>query len=300
MHRTMSGNSRGEYIERLIRAGIDINDARLELVDFIAAAADEAAVESFVSRREQGEPAAYILGYKDFFKDRFSVGRGVLIPRSDTEILVEAALQFLGCNDMPVGDIGRIPVSDHISGRVRMADICTGTGCAGLSVFLEMLRKGRDVRLFMSDISPEAVDRASLNIQNLVPEENKTLVSLLTEDILTSDGSSYTRDGLLDVVISNPPYINDEDMKTLPRDVASYEPELALRGGADGLSFYFRLAFISDKILKKGGALIVEHGYDQGPSVREIFEKHGFNNVTTLIDYGGNDRVTFGRKKHGR
>lgn len=296
----MSGNSRQQYLERLIRAGIDIDDARLELDDFITASSGEDELEGFVSRREKGEPAAYILGYKDFFKDRFSVRKGVLIPRSDTEILVETALQFLGCNDMPLGDMADIPVYEDLSGRIRMADLCTGTGCAGLSVFLEMTRKGRDMRLIMSDISETAADCASSNIQNLVPEENKTLVSLLTEDVLTSDGSSYTSEGLLDVVISNPPYINDEDMKTLPFDVASYEPELALRGGPDGLSFYFRLAFISDKILKEGGALIVEHGYDQGPSVREIFEKQGFNSVTTLIDYGGNDRVTFGRKKHGR
>ena len=296
MHRTMSGNSRQQYTERLIRAGIDINDARLEIEDFISFASDEKELLDFISRREKGEPASYILGFKDFFKDRFKVVPGVLIPRSDTEILVETALQFLGCNDMPLGDIGRIPVSEAPDGTVRIADLCTGTGCAGLSVFLEMIRKGRDIRLFMSDISEKAVDCASLNIQNLVPEQNKTLISLLTEDVFESDGSSYTSEGLLDVVISNPPYINDEDMKTLPKDVASYEPELALRGGPDGLTFYFHLAFISDKILKNGGALIVEHGYDQGPSVRDIFEKQGFNNVTTLTDLGGNDRVTFGRK----
>ena len=289
----MSGKDHDLLIQRLVTAGIDIYDARLEVAAMEECAGSEEELLSFISRREKNEPAAYILGYKDFYRSRFHVTPEVLIPRSDTELLVETGLRFLDCLDMPLGDVQRIdPVKR--GGTALVADLCTGTGCVGLSIFGQMREKGRDIRLYMADISDKALNCASQNVSNLVTESDKTLVSLLMDDILETDGSKYTREGKLDLIVSNPPYITDDEMKELPEDVL-YEPDLALRGGEDGLLFYFRLAFISKRILKENGALAVEHGCDQGAKVREIFAKSGFNNVTTLRDYGGNERVTFGR-----
>ena len=288
---TMSGDLiTTNAINELIEAGIDKEDARLEVSLFTESAKDDTELRSFISRRLAGEPMAYILGYKDFFRDRFNVTEGVLIPRSDTEVLVEAALWFAGTLDFPMGDILKIPKSFNDLSSLNIVDLCTGTGCIGISVYNELISKGRDVRCVLTDISDKALACASSNIE--VAAKDKTNIRVFAEDVLAEKTRLPYES--FDIVMSNPPYITSSDMTELDPVVGEHEPHLALFGGDDGMKFYPVIASKAKSILRPGGALIVEHGYDQGEKVRNIFTQNGFNYVTTLKDYGGVDRVTFG------
>lgn len=291
MQMTMSGDLiTTNAINELIEAGIDKEDARLEVSLFTESAKDDTELRSFISRRLAGEPMAYILGYKDFFRDRFNVTEGVLIPRSDTEVLVEAALWFAGALDFPMGDILKIPKSFNDLSSLNIVDLCTGTGCIGISVYNELISKGKDVRCVLTDISEEAISCASSNIEGIA--KDKTNIRVFAEDVL-AEKTRLPYDSF-DIVMSNPPYITSSDMKELDPVVGEHEPHLALFGGDDGMKFYPVIAEKAKSILRPRGALIVEHGYDQGEKVRNIFTQNGFNYVTTLKDYGGVDRVTFG------
>ena len=293
MLKTMSGDLIiNNAINELIEAGIDREDARLEVLLFDEAAKDEDELKAFISRRVKGEPMAYILGYRDFFRDRFKVTEGVLIPRSDTEVLVEAALWFAGALDFPMGDILKIPKSFKDLSSLNIVDLCTGTGCIGISVYNELISKGREVKCVLTDISDTALSCAKANIEGIAKDKNN--IRCFREDVLGAD--SKLPEETFDIVVSNPPYITSKDMAELDSVVGEHEPHLALFGGDDGMKFYPVIAKKAKKILKAGGALIVEHGYDQGEKVRNVFAENGFNYVTTLRDDGGVDRVTFGVK----
>lgn len=296
MRKMMSGNKIEEHlIRKMIEAGIDSDDVRLEVSLFAEEACDDDELKAFAERRIQGEPMAYILGYRDFYRDRFSVAPGVLIPRSDTEILVECALKFAGVLDFPMGDVLNIPECSYKPDKIRFADLCTGTGCIGISVYKELIRHGRDAEAILTDISPDALSCSSMNIERLTGEHDK--IRVIKNDVLEDVNMTDIFDPeTADIIISNPPYINDNDMKELDDVVGHHEPHLALEGGADGLRFYPPVAHRAMSLLKAGGALMVEHGYDQGEAVRKIFSHAGFKNVMTLRDYGSVERVTFGIK----
>ena len=243
-----------------------------------------------VRRRAKGEPLAYILGYRHFYRECYKVVPGVLIPRADTEIVVESALKLLGINDMATGDLLNIPSGEKDLSDIRFADFCTGTGCIGISVANEIVRRGGRPEVFLADISDTALETASANVlsQALRPED----IKVIKHDVLAGAPDP----GKLDFIVSNPPYITNEEMNSLDKTVKDYEPDLALRAGDEGLDFYKPLLEIADKLLKDGGALIVEHGYAQGDAVRDIFIRGGLKNVMTIRDYGSNPRVTVGFK----
>ena len=215
----------------------------------------------------------------------------MLIPRADSELLVESALKYLGQLDMAFGDVAKIK-SEVISGTIRFADLCTGTGCIGISVSNELIRKNLDVSGVLTDISDTAVITAEENVTScsLKPE----ILKVIRHDILTEE-----LDGEYDLIVSNPPYITDAEMLELDREVSDYEPHLALEAGQDGMDFYKVILKKSYAALSSGGAVIVEHGDLQGESVRRLFEEAGFKGIITLKDYGGNDRVTAGFKYAG-
>ena len=248
------------------------------------------ALEDAVKRRASGEPLAYILGYRHFYKECYKVCPGVLIPRADTEIVVEAACRFLGLNEMATGDLLGIPSYGEDISDIKFADFCTGTGCIGISIANEIIRSGGRVSGYLIDISDTAIETAMVNVQSqaLKPET----VSVIKHDVLGSCPGL----GKLDFIVSNPPYITNSEMEELNSDVKDFEPDLALRAGDTGLDFYGPILNISKALLKDGGALIVEHGYLQKDAVREIFEQGGLKNCITIRDYGGNPRVTLGIK----
>ena len=242
-------------------------------------------------RRAKGEPLAYILGHRYFWREDYKVVPGVLIPRPDTELLVECALRFCGCHDLATGDVLNVPVS-ALKESVRFADICTGTGCAGISTANELLSHGLKVNGILTDISPVAKETAGINV--LSQSKEPSSLEVIRNDILNDD-----LPGKFDFIVSNPPYITDKEMEELDSVVRDHEPELALRGGYDGLDFYesiFKKSFAS---LACGGAVFVEHGYLQGESVRRLCKEAGFEMVGTVKDYGGNERVTWGIKHAG-
>lgn len=288
----MSGDI-NKAIEVLTNAGIDHEDARFDIgVIFSYLGEDEKVFEEAVRKRASGVPVAYIVGRQAFYREEYKVTPSVLIPRADTELLVETALRFLGALDFPAGDVNLVPESSERLTSPRILDLCTGTGCVGISVLNALLSKGISAQAVLSDISEEALAVARDNIESQAAD--KTAAKAVRLDVLSDELPEGL--GVFDVITANPPYINSDDMKALDREVKDHEPHLALAGGDDGLDFYLPICKLSHKCLRGGGILAVEHGYDQGGQVSQTLMAQGFNNVKVLKDFGGNDRVTFGIK----
>lgn len=280
-----SGNE--ELLELLKRSGDD--EAELDLKILSEELKGEDLLKA-VTRRASGEPLAYILGYRHFYKECYKVCPGVLIPRADTEILVESALKFLGLNVMATGDVLNVPEYRKEIADIRFADLCTGTGCIGISIANEIVRAGGNTKGYLIDISDTEIGVSTSNVESqaLKPED----IKVIKHDVL----SSCPELEKLDFIVSNPPYITNSEMEELESVVKDHEPDLALRAGDDGLDFYGPLVEYAKNLLKDGGALMVEHGCAQGEAVRMIFGQGGLKNIMTIRDYGGNDRVTLGIK----
>ena len=216
-----------------------------------------------VTRRLAGEPLQYIFGEQPFMDFTLRVTPDTLIPRWDSEVVVEKALSL-------------IPEEEPW----RVADLCTGCGTYALS--LKYYRPLAEVQAV--DISPEALAVAKGNGETLGLEVDFRLGNL-TEPLT----------GQFDLIVSNPPYIATEYLKSLDTDVR-HEPALALDGGADGLDFYRLLALLAPRKLKEGGFLLVEIGCDQCQAVCEILSRGGFENLRFGKDYGGNDRWVLGQR----
>lgn len=212
--------------------------------------------ESLLQRREAQEPLAYLLGYREFFGRRFEVSPAVLIPRHETEILVECALEFLE-NDKAVLDMG------------------TGSGC--IAVTLKLERPGCQVTA--SDVSKAALERAQQNAEALGA----------TVRFVLSDGFEELLGESFDLIVTNPPYIGNHE--ALAPEVREYEPEEALFGGETGYEFYERLALEASDYLRDGGRLMMEVGYRQAREVALIFEAQGWHVVEIRQDLSGIDRV---------
>ncbi|MDY3971156.1 MAG: peptide chain release factor N(5)-glutamine methyltransferase [Clostridia bacterium] len=221
-------------------------------------------VSEMVKRRQSGEPLQYILGECEFMSLDFYVESGVLIPRSDTETLVEAVIEKTDENK-----------------NMKILDICTGSGCIGIST--ACFRSSAYVDLI--DISDKAIEIAK---KNIVRNNVQSRVKVQKMDILNEYPSEK-----YDIVVSNPPYIETEVINTLQTEVKNHEPRLALDGGEDGLIFYRRITGIAPEILKKGGMLAFEIGYNQGKVVSALMEKN-FCDVRIIQDFSKNDRVVTG------
>lgn len=225
--------------------------------------ADEAKIRAMAARRKTGEPLCYILGSAEFMGLEFYVDKNVLIPRADTETLVETALSALGKKGALLLDIG------------------CGSGCIGLSI------AHFNSRVFLRgvDISPEAVKISEKNARSLALSDRAAFEVC---DILTRvPGGKY------DVIVSNPPYIRSGEIPQLMRDVRDFEPYGALSGGEDGLVFYRRICEIAPALLNPGGILAFEIGYDQADEVGALLRRD-FADIKTVRDLGGNDRVVCG------
>ena len=227
-----------------------------------------------VRRRKNGYPLQYILGRWEFCGFPFKVGEGVLIPRPDTETLVEA-------------------VYSRMKNRCskRIADLCSGSGA--IAVSLKKLLPSAEV--FAVELSGDAMPYLTENCRM-----NEADVKIIRGDVCDgrilqnfSDPDSPGDFIPLDCIVSNPPYITDRDMKTLQKEV-TYEPEMALRGGTDGLSFYRIITLLWKDLLSDNGIIAFECGYDQADSVAEIMSQAGFSNIDTVCDRAGIRRVVVG------
>ncbi len=227
---------------------------------------DADALSLLVKRRISGEPLQYILGTQEFMSLEFKVCKDVLIPRADTETLVEYVLEHTKNKGFSLLDIG------------------TGTGCIPLSIAAynpKALVRG-------IDIDKNAVDIAEQNCKKL------NLTSRAAFEIC--DILSQIPRGRYDIITSNPPYIESDVIPTLQTEVKDFEPHLALDGGSDGLTFYRRICTIAPELLNKGGMLIFEIGADQGKQVSELMSA-SFERVEVIKDLCQNDRVCVGYLK---
>ena len=221
-------------------------------------------LEGFVARLLEGEPLQYVLGETVFMGHPFKVDRRALIPRPETELLVEAVLKNEGLwhKELPC-----------------VADIGTGSGCIAISLTMASPR----ARFQAVDISPAALDLARENARALGVEDR---IDFIQGDLLEPlDPES------LDAIVSNPPYVATSEYARLPREIHDYEPPMALEGGRDGLSVISRLVQQAATRLKSGGILLMEIGENQAAQVRELMEAAGFFNVEILKDLAGQDRI---------
>lgn len=234
-----------------------ITDAQLEVF------------EGYVEKRLAGVPVQYIIRSQEFMGMEFYVEEGVLIPRPDTEILVETILEWVK--------------EKHETKNVRIADI--GAGSGAISVSLAKLLDSAFV--YATDISPKALKITKINSQK---QQVENRMEFLSGDLLTPLRELGINN--LDVLVSNPPYIPTEDIGKLQIEVACYEPAIALDGGVDGLDFYKRLINEGWHFLKKGGLLAFEVGHDQALSVKNLIMINGkYNNIKIINDLAGIQRV---------
>ena len=215
---------------------------------------------SLINKRKSGYPIAYILGYKEFFGLRLKVTEDTLIPRPDTETLVEKALAF-----NPQG---------------KVLDLGTGTGAIILALKSELKAS---IDAYAVDLSKKALEVASFNSQKLN----------LPVTFIQSNWFSKLGDLKFSMIVSNPPYIQKDDIH-LTQTSLPFEPIQALTSDDDGLLDIKLICKEAKKHLENGVPLLIEHGFNQGEKVRAIFTEQGYKNVATIKDLGGNDRVTFG------
>lgn len=231
-----------------------------------------------------GAPLQYVLGKAYFWREKYDVSVGVLIPRSDSETVVEAALKFCGALDIPQDSYDCIRTQSLT--KVEFADLCCGTGCIGISVANELAGHGIDTTVHLADLSDEALFFANMNAEICKAQIDVAKLDVMQEEIPWSG---------LDFITANPPYVTDAEYTELEDMIRLYEPEMALRADDNGLVFYPPLARIALKALRPGGILIAEHGYAQSDEVRRIFTECGLYDAVTIKDIGGNDRITCGR-----
>lgn len=221
----------------------------------------------WIRQRAEHIPLQHLTGVQDFMGLEFVVNRNVLIPRQDTEILVEEVLRDL-----------------HDGSRIL--DLCTGSGC----ILLSLLHYSNDCQGVGVDISGEALAVAKENAARLLADKQDDT------SVLFFQGDLFEKvDGRFDLLVSNPPYIRTGDLAGLMEEVREHEPTLALDGSPDGLLFYRRILAGCGEHLKNGSKLYFEIGYDQGGDVKSLMEEAGFRDVEIVKDFSGLDRVVSGR-----
>lgn len=245
----------------------------------------EARYRAALAERASGRPVAYILGRKEFYGRSFLVDERVLVPRPDTELLVEAALAAGDALAAGLAE-GRGAAAEGGPRALRLHEACVGSGCVAVSLCLE--RPGWEVSA--SDISKEALAAAARNAAVLVPEDRPGGPLLLLESDLLSGVP-----GPFDLVVANPPYVPSREADRL-LGKGWGEPRLALDGGEDGLDPYRRLVPEAAARLSPGGFLLLEAGEEQAEELRSLLGAAGFEAVRTLEDLAGRPRVTEGRK----
>lgn len=221
---------------------------------------EETQFRIFIERRSTHEPLQQITGWQEFMGLRFSVTEDVLVPRQDTETLVEEVMRYL-------------------RDGMEILDVCTGSGC----ILLSLLRYSNGCRGVGCDISGKALAVAGQNAKEL-----GISAQFIQSDLFESI------EGRFEYIVSNPPYIRKDMIPTLMEEVRDHEPLIALDGGEDGLDFYRKITREATEHLYSGGMLFFEIGYDQGEAVKLLMEEEGYEEVTVSQDLAGLDRVVYG------
>jgi release factor glutamine methyltransferase len=243
----------------IAHAGDELNDEQFE------------AFQSLIKRRAAGEPLQYITGHQEFFKLDFEVTPAVLIPRPETELIVETALALLP--------------DDRAA---RIADIGTGSGCLAIS----LLHERPAARAVAIDVSPAALQIAR---RNAVRHSVADRLDLLGSDTLSALDAAQV-EWRFDLIVSNPPYVSEDEMKTLQREV-NHEPRTALAAGADGLSIIRRLLDETRPFLRSGGHLVFEIGFGQSEAIEQLIDGRVWNPIERCEDLQGIPRTFVLQKK---
>ena len=219
-----------------------------------------------LKRRKKGEPIAYLINKKEFWKQNFYINQNVLIPRPDTEILVEETLKLFNVNS-----------------KLNMLDIGTGSGC----ILISILKERRNFFGTGIDISKKAINVARFNakmhqLSNRVKFYNSDIDKFLI--------------GKYDLILSNPPYIRQQELKYLEKDIKCFEPKLALDGGKDGFSKITKVISKTSTLLKRNGRFILEIGFGQKKKILSILKQNNFFINKVVKDYGKNDRCVISTK----
>lgn len=237
-------------------------DEPISRLSFCDKSVDKTALTDLLSKRAENIPIQYIIGKWWFYKGEYFVGEGVLIPRQDTETLVETATELLKGKTAP-----------------SVADLCAGSGCIGISIAQDY----PEAKITSVEKYEKAFSYLERNIKHNATEN----VTPVLADVCEEPFGSY------DLIVSNPPYITAAAMKELSNEVKK-EPETALYGGEDGLYFYNVIVEKWKTALKPNGVLAFEIGYDEAEAVSKILRKNGYSNITVKQDLCGHQRVVFG------
>jgi release factor glutamine methyltransferase len=277
-------------------------------------------LHGLVKRASQHEPIAYLTGKTEFYCLELAVSPDCMIPRPETELLVERAVEFLRTRPVRNSTLHKITQKDKISNGGRtskqpavslpalslsngsnplVCDLCTGCGCIAIAI----ARNYPDADIIATDISDAALAVAAKNIEK---HQLKNRIKLLCGDLFDPlvpqlDVEKPVRhslgDGEFDLIVCNPPYVSAPEFEKLDRNIRDYEPKLALFAGADGLDVYRRIIEKADSFLKADAALMLEIGYAQGQAVRELLEKANcFTQITIEKDHNNNDRIAIAKK----
>ena len=223
-------------------------------------------IACYAARRLAGEPIDHILGYREFYGRRFKVTKDVLSPRPETEMLVDAALGIL--KDKPPSFM-----------KPRILDLGTGSG----AIIISILAEAKNVEGVAIDLSQAALDTAKENAAAQTVEERLTF--------LQGSWFAPVSDQCFDIILSNPPYITAAAMEGLDIEVKDFDPDLALRGGEDGLTAYRAIIAEAANHLSPHGVLLFEIGYDQGRSVSDLLSRAGFGDISVQKDLSSHDRM---------
>ena len=222
--------------------------------------------KSLIERRKRGEPIAYIINKKEFWKDEFFVNKDVLIPRPDSELIIEQVLKIYSKDD-----------------QLQVLDIGTGSGCILLSILKERSNfYGTGIDISKKSINVSKFNAKQLNLTNRVKFFHSSVDNF--------------NNGKYDVIVSNPPYIEQLSLKYLEKDVVNFEPKLALSGGFDGFSKIRKVINKASILIKKNGKFILEIGFNQKNKVIKILKEEGFYVNKAIKDYGNNDRCIISTK----
>src|SRR3972149_5397910 len=238
----------------------------------------------FVERRIKREPPQYIIGEQEFYGLTFKVNKDVLIPRPETEILVEEAVKTVRSQESEVRSQNtKIHYSELLTPDSKLIlDLCTGSGCIAVSLAKEI----PDSQIYVVDISESALD---------VARENAERHSVVDKITFIQGNLFAPLRGLslkVDLIVSNPPYVSRDMMKDLQPEIRDYEPEIAVYAGDDGLDFYRRIISESPAYLTQGGHLILEIGYGQAEEIKKLIEQsNAFADISITKDFAGIDRV---------
>jgi len=222
--------------------------------------------KSLIERRKKGEPIAYLINKKEFWKDEFFVNKDVLIPRPDTELIIEQVL--------------KIYLKDR---QLQVLDIGTGSGC----ILLSILKERPNFYGTGIDISKKSINVSKFNTKRL---------NLINRVKFFHSSVDNFKIGKYDLIVSNPPYIESSNLKYLENDVVNFEPKLALSGGLDGFSKIRKVISKAGILIKKKGKLILEIGFNQKNKVKRILKEEGFYVNKSIKDYGNNDRCIISTK----